>query len=101
MPESAVFVGIDVSKDALDVALGPGVTAFIGRNGQGKTNLVEALGYLASLSSHRVATEKTLQNDPGLVRAFLAATSAGYRAAAADPAADFELEALECNAVWS
>jgi len=34
-----------------------------------------------------VATEKTLQNDPGLVREFLAATSAGYRAAAADPAA--------------
>ena len=29
----------------LDVALGPGATAFIGRNGQGKTNLVESLGY--------------------------------------------------------
>ena len=32
-----------------DVELGPGATAFIGRNGQGKTNLVEALGYLATL----------------------------------------------------
>ena len=34
-----------------------------------------------------VATEKTLQTDPGLVRRFLAATDAGYRAAATSPAA--------------
>ena len=34
-----------------------------------------------------VATEKTLRTDPGLTRDFLAATAAGYRAAAADPAA--------------
>jgi ABC-type nitrate/sulfonate/bicarbonate transport system substrate-binding protein len=34
-----------------------------------------------------VATEKTIQTDPDLVRRFLAATDAGYRAAAADPAA--------------
>ena len=32
----------------------------IGRNGAGKTNLVEALGYLATLSSHRVASEVPL-----------------------------------------
>jgi len=30
---------------------------FIGRNGQGKTNIVEAVGYLATHSSHRVATD--------------------------------------------
>ncbi|MEU0065623.1 AAA family ATPase, partial [Streptomyces albidoflavus] len=35
-----------------DLALDPGVTAFVGPNGQGKTNLVEAVGYLATLSSH-------------------------------------------------
>jgi len=40
-----------------DIELGPGVTAFIGRNGQGKTNLVEAIDYLSRLSSHRVASE--------------------------------------------
>ena len=40
----------------------PGVTVFLGRNGQGKTNLVEAIGYLASLGSHRVS------NDGPLVR---------------------------------
>ena len=34
----------------LDVELGPGATAFIGRNGQGKTNLVEAIDYLSLLS---------------------------------------------------
>jgi DNA replication and repair protein RecF len=43
-----------------DVPLGPGVTAFIGRNGQGKTNLVEAIDYLSRLASHRVATDAPL-----------------------------------------
>jgi DNA replication and repair protein RecF len=43
-----------------DVELGPGVTAFLGRNGQGKTNLVEALVYLSTLASHRVATDAPL-----------------------------------------
>ncbi len=43
-----------------DVALDPGVTAFVGRNGQGKTNLVEAIDYLSRLSSHRVATDTPL-----------------------------------------
>ncbi|MEJ2578635.1 MAG: DNA replication/repair protein RecF [Kineosporiaceae bacterium] len=43
---------------ALD--LDPGVTALIGPNGQGKTNLVEAVGYLSGLGSHRVATDAPL-----------------------------------------
>ncbi|WP_151083878.1 DNA replication/repair protein RecF [Nocardioides cynanchi] len=43
-----------------DVALEAGATAFIGRNGQGKTNLVEAIDYLARLSSHRVASDAPL-----------------------------------------
>ncbi|SFD22671.1 DNA replication/repair protein RecF [Streptomyces aidingensis] len=43
-----------------EVALGPGVSAFIGPNGQGKTNLVEAVGYLATLGSHRVASDAPL-----------------------------------------
>src|SRR4051794_2199723 len=41
----------------VDLELEPGVTALVGPNGQGKTNLVEALGYLATLGSHRVATD--------------------------------------------
>jgi len=45
---------------AADVPLGPGVTSFTGANGQGKTNLVEAVGYLATLASHRVATDAPL-----------------------------------------
>ncbi|MFD0886961.1 AAA family ATPase, partial [Streptosporangium algeriense] len=48
------------SYDAVDLGLEPGVTAFVGPNGQGKTNLVEALGYVASHSSHRVATDGPL-----------------------------------------
>ena len=56
----------------LDVALEPGATAFIGRNGQGKTNLVEAIDYLSRLSSHRVATDAPLVKagtDQAVVRA--------------------------------
>jgi DNA replication and repair protein RecF len=55
-----------------EVALRPGVTAFIGRNGQGKTNLVEAVDYLARLSSHRVASDAPLVRfgaDHAVVRA--------------------------------
>ena len=37
-----------------------GANVLIGRNGAGKTNLVEALGYLATLSSHRVAADTPL-----------------------------------------
>jgi DNA replication and repair protein RecF len=43
-----------------DLHLEPGVTAFTGANGQGKTNLVEAVGYVATLASHRVATDAPL-----------------------------------------
>jgi DNA replication and repair protein RecF len=43
-----------------EVSLEPGATAFIGRNGQGKTNLVEAIDYLSRLSSHRVAADAPL-----------------------------------------
>ncbi len=48
--------------DHLDLELFPGVVTLLGANGQGKTNLVEAIGYLATHTSHRVAT------DAGLVR---------------------------------
>lgn len=44
----------------LKVELKPGITIFIGRNGFGKTNIVEAIGYLAHLSSHRVSTDAPL-----------------------------------------
>ncbi|MEV4558810.1 DNA replication/repair protein RecF [Kitasatospora sp. NPDC049285] len=44
----------------VEVPLDPGVTAFVGPNGQGKTNLVEAIGYVATLGSHRVATDAPL-----------------------------------------
>ncbi|MBG0826977.1 DNA replication/repair protein RecF [Planomonospora sp. ID67723] len=48
------------SYDTVDLGLEPGVTTFVGPNGQGKTNLVEALGYVATQSSHRVATDAPL-----------------------------------------
>ena len=48
------------SYTSAELPLEPGVTTLVGLNGQGKTNLVEAVGYLASLSSHRVATDAPL-----------------------------------------
>lgn len=44
----------------VDVELSPGRTVFVGSNGNGKTNLVEALWYCATLGSHRVGTDAPL-----------------------------------------
>src|SRR5882724_6613407 len=43
-----------------DVPLSDGVTAVLGSNGQGKTNLLEGLGYLATLDSFRGAPTEAL-----------------------------------------
>ena len=48
------------SYPQVDVRLGAGVTTFVGANGQGKTNLVEAVEFLSTLSSHRVSSEVPL-----------------------------------------
>ncbi|SDH73556.1 DNA replication and repair protein RecF [Sinosporangium album] len=60
------------SYASAEVALEPGVTAFVGPNGQGKTNLVEAVGYVASHSSHRVAGDAPLVRQ-GAARAIVRA----------------------------
>lgn len=44
----------------LKLSLEPGITLFVGRNGFGKTNIVEAIGYAAHLGSHRVSTDAPL-----------------------------------------
>ncbi|WP_445167835.1 DNA replication/repair protein RecF [Mycolicibacterium sp. Dal123E01] len=44
----------------VELELAPGRTVFVGQNGFGKTNLVEALWYCATLGSHRVATDAPL-----------------------------------------
>ncbi|MEH0111283.1 DNA replication/repair protein RecF [Tersicoccus sp. MR15.9] len=58
----------------LDLTLEPGVTVFVGANGLGKTNIVEAVGYLATLGSHRVSQDGPLIRfgaEQALVRARL------------------------------
>jgi DNA replication and repair protein RecF len=60
------------SHAVLELELEPGVTAFVGRNGLGKTNIVEAVDYLSRLSSHRVASDAPLVRigaDQAVVRA--------------------------------
>lgn len=48
------------SYPSAEVPLGPGVTTLVGQNGQGKTNIAEAIGYLATLGSHRVSSDAPL-----------------------------------------
>lgn len=48
------------SWPSLSIGLEPGVTLFVGRNGFGKTNIVEAIGYTAHLASHRVSQDAPL-----------------------------------------
>jgi DNA replication and repair protein RecF len=60
------------SYESVDLPLHAGVTTFVGANGQGKTNLVEALEYLSTMSSHRVASEVPLVRS-GAIRAVVRA----------------------------
>ena len=72
------------SYEQLTVAFPAGVSALIGSNGQGKTNLVEAIAYVATLGSHRVAS------DVPLVRR--GATSAAIRVVVAHAEREIELQ---------
>ena len=77
------------------MALGPGVTIFQGANGQGKTNLVEAAGYLATFGSHRVATDAPLIRQ-GADRAILRGLIAG---AGRETLLEIEINAGRANRV--
>jgi DNA replication and repair protein RecF len=83
------------SYTSVDVPLGPGVTIFSGPNGEGKTNLVEAVGYVATLSSHRAA------HDAPLIRsgAEQAIIRAAVTTAANDALVEIELNASRANRV--
>ncbi|WP_294979377.1 DNA replication/repair protein RecF [uncultured Microbacterium sp.] len=48
---------------AADVTLDAGANVFVGRNGQGKTNLAEAIGFFATLGSHRVSQDAPMVRD--------------------------------------
>jgi DNA replication and repair protein RecF len=63
------------SWHGIEVALDAGSSVFVGANGQGKTNLIEALCYLATLRSHRSPTDAPLVR-AGTDRAQLRATVA-------------------------
>lgn len=62
---------------SLDLDLTPGVTVFAGPNGNGKTNIVEAVGYLAHLSSHRVSGDAALVRE-GCDSARVSATAVNH-----------------------
>ena len=72
------------SYEQVTVAFPAGVSTLLGSNGQGKTNLLEAIGYVSSLSSHRVAS------DLPLIRR--GAESAVVRVTASHEGRDLELQ---------
>ena len=58
--------------ETAEVDFAPGANLFVGSNGQGKTNLVESLGYLSTLGSHRVSTDHAMirqGRDSAIIRA--------------------------------
>jgi DNA replication and repair protein RecF len=60
--------------ETAELELSAGPNLFVGSNGQGKTNLVEALGFLSTLGSHRVSTDHAMiraGQDAAIVRARL------------------------------
>ncbi len=69
------------SYASADLMLEPGVTTLSGPNGAGKTNLAEAIGYAATLGSHRVATDTPLVRQ-GAERAIVRAAIASGRGSA-------------------
>jgi DNA replication and repair protein RecF len=79
----------------VDVLLAPGVTIFSGPNGEGKTNLVEAVGYAATLASHRAAQDAPLIRkgaDQAIIRTAIST-------AANDALVEIELNAGRANRV--
>ncbi|MGH3290613.1 MAG: DNA replication/repair protein RecF, partial [Trebonia sp.] len=79
----------------VDVPLAPGVTIFSGPNGEGKTNLVEAVGYAATLASHRAAQDAPLIRkgaDQAIIRAAISTSTN-------DALVEIELNAGRANRV--
>ncbi len=60
------------SYENLEQQLTPGITTYVGSNGEGKTNIVEAVGFLAYLRSHRTSSDNPLirlGNEKAYIRA--------------------------------
>jgi DNA replication and repair protein RecF len=74
------------SYPSLDLAWEPGVTVLVGANGQGKTNIVEAVHYLSTLGSHRAGT------DTPLVRAGRTSAHLAARVRSGDRSLTLELD---------
>lgn len=67
------------SYASVNVRFGPGANVLVGRNAHGKTNVLEAISYLAVGSSHRTSTDAALVRagrDAAIIRA-RARTDAG------------------------
>lgn len=70
----------------------PGITALVGENGQGKTNIVEAIGYLSTLGSHRIS------HDYALIRQGESASLIGAKVERGEASTSVELTLLASGA---
>ena len=64
------------SYENLELELSNGITTFVGSNGEGKTNIIEAVGFLAYLRSHRTSSDNPLiklGNEKAYIRAKVSA----------------------------
>jgi DNA replication and repair protein RecF len=90
------------SYPAVDVTLQPGVTTFSGPNGEGKTNLVEAVGYVATLGSHRVSGDGPLVRsgaERAVVRALVRGAGVAGGGAGQDTLVEIEVNPGKANRV--
>jgi len=83
------------SYESAELLLEAGVSTFTGGNGQGKTNLIEAVGYVATFASHRVSGDGPLIRS-GADRAIL---RAGISSAARDSLVEIEINPGRVNRV--
>jgi DNA replication and repair protein RecF len=73
------------NHENLDLSFETGTTTIIGRNGRGKTNIVEAVNYLATLGSHRVS------QDGPLIKSGLTCATIGAKVSKHEREANVEL----------
>src|SRR5215207_9285927 len=85
------------SYESAELALAPGLTAILGDNGRGKSNLLEAIGWLATLDSFRGAPAEALVRQ-GASQAILRAEG---RVADAAPGGDERTALIEAELVAS
>jgi len=84
------------SHKSLNLVFDSGITCLLGNNGQGKTNVVEALYFLANQESHRVASNAPLIN----INETIAKIGGNFNITNNTVQLEIELNSNKANTVW-